>query len=165
MEEISQQTFFKKIGLPENFLSKRSLHSEYVTARNCDDATFSSGSIGFFRKHHVPHDRIHALPVDGQQIVLGFKEYLYRFALHPQFRVQNSGNYTWTLNRRFVQCPLSKRQIIRFIVPLRPNFFRPDGTYKDTARELSYIFRSGIPIRIFRFTGLKTSQQFLFVPA
>lgn len=69
------------------------------------------------------------------------------------------------LNRRFVQCPLQNRQIVRFVFPRRPNFHRPDGSWKDTVRELSYIFRSGIPLRILRIGGLSDTMQFLLVPA
>ena len=69
------------------------------------------------------------------------------------------------LNRRFVQCPLQNRQIVRFVFPRCPNFHRPDGSWKDTVRELSYIFRSGIPLRILRIGGLSDTMQFLLVPA
>ena len=93
LTELSQTELFRVLGLPTHLLRIRSLQTDTHTARSCDDSRFTSSDMGFVRKHYVPHDRIPLVP-DDEQVVLGFKEYFYRYALHPRFKVLNATSYT-----------------------------------------------------------------------
>ena len=122
-----------------------------------------TSTLTYLRSVYIPGDRItHVTP--HKQVVLGFKEFLYRYALHPKFIVLNAKDYSFQMNSHFIQCPLRSKRIIRLVLPKNPVFRTKEAGWKTTAMELHYILNSGVRFDIYQLDNKQHSQQFLFIP-
>ena len=163
MTPITVAEFLREVGLPPRFKRVERFYDTTSRHVHCGDAQFTTSSAAYLRSVYVPHDRITHVPASGKQVVIGFKEYLYRYLVHPSFVVLNATEYEWALNLHFITCPIRRRRVIRFVLPPRPTWKTPDGQWRTTAREIHFLLNSGVAFQLYRLDTRK-SLQYLVVP-
>ena len=163
MHRISSAEFLRELNLPRHFKYLKEFYNVDVSATTCADGRYANSTKTYMKSVYVPHDKITHVPKTGKQVVLGFKEYLYRYMEHPAFLVLNVDNYEWALNLNFVKCSFRKRRTLRLVLPQNPDFRTDTGKWRITAREVHFILNSGIPFQIFKLDK-RNSLQFLIVP-
>lgn len=161
---ISTAEFLRELNLPPHFKYLKEFYNADAPAMTCSDGRYTNSTKTYLKSVYVPHDRITHVPKTDKQVVLGFKEYLYRYMEHPAFLVLNADNYEWELNLNFVKCSFKRRRTLRLVLPPNPDFRTDTGKWRTTAREVHFILNSGIPMQIFKLDK-RNSLQFLLVPA
>ena len=158
MRPITVSEFLREVGLPPQFRRLKRFYDQESSHTHCNAAQFDNSSRTYLRSVYVPHDRTSHVPSSGTEFVVRFKEYLYRYLVHPSL-----SKYKWTLNVHFIRCPLRNRCTIRLVFNPKPVRTTDTGEWRTTACEIHYILNSNVPFTIYALDR-SHSLQYIIVP-